>query len=151
MKRSTNPYNFSKETTKWLGGWLSGGDECEPPSEAIRKELSPYLEDWEFYTLYRGPKPEDVIDETGKIVFEKPSSWTHNIYMAENFAGVDAEGKQIRPIKINVPRESVLIDISQLDKQYVELVLGGFPDEMEVILKEGTYQCFDYDDDYDYY
>lgn len=135
---------FSKETNDFLGGWFSGGAfvGIADINDNIIKDLK--LENnssilfrptSDFIILYRGFKEDDVIDEKeNTITFTDLSSWTHSKKMARNFTDTDKIGKTI------VKPENIFLDSTLLDSKYISRELGGVPDEVEIILKPGTYK-----------
>lgn len=133
----TDDFGFSLETRKWLSGWLSGGVEITTLPSIVVSECKEYLPDTsEQLRLYKALTENDVLDENNSIfTSDKPSSWTHTISVAQEWFKTD------RPVvSVVVGNGNILIDTTQLDPNYIQNVLGGYPDEHEVILLPGTYR-----------
>jgi hypothetical protein len=125
--------NFSHETQMWLSGWLSGGAEITTITPSIIKELEFYSLGEEPIVLYRGLKKQDEI-VGNKIKFNFYSSWTYSMEIADDFAD---DG---RIACITVAPKDTLVDTTMISKEYLSFYLGGFPEEMEVIVNPGTYE-----------
>ena len=127
---------FSQNAQKWLEKWMSEGKEKEILSDEIREEIinAKLVEFENQVILFRGSLKSDIFEieeDNVYIIFEDlPSSWTLDKEVAKNFS------KAI--ISINITSDDVLIDSTILSYNYVEN-LGGFPDEVEVILLPGKY------------
>lgn len=128
---------LNEETIEWLGEWMSqtGNDRFEMTERLSSIEyscLTNYMNmygDLEVYELYRGV--DYTINET-IVKFETLSSWSLNPSFAQNF------GPYIMHIKVS--SNDVLIDTSLFIPSEVRDILGGFPNEQEVILLPGNYK-----------
>jgi hypothetical protein len=126
----------SEDVAEWLGGWLSGGEELNNPSDYIEKALSPY-HICQHVTVYRGvPDGESLITNitddpsTYVVKYDKPSSWTYDINMARNFSDII--------ITTTLFPDDILVDTTQLPPYFIESV-GGWAEEREVIAKAKSY------------
>jgi hypothetical protein len=85
--------------------------------------------------LYRGLKDSDKLQTIGDkhfLQFPFLSSWTFEKSMACNFSD--------KCVKATIPTKDILIDTTLLNPRYIERTLGGFPEELEVIVRQGTYE-----------
>ena len=129
-------YDFSEETLDWLGEWMSqtGNDRHEMTdslTQGVENELLTYMREYgdrDNYSLYRGI---DYLVDGNVVVINTLSSWSLSVDMAYNF------GPNI--VHIEAHKEDVLIDTSLFIPEEVTGLLGGFPDEQEVILFPGEY------------
>ncbi len=123
---------FSEETWLWLAGWLSGGKEIKKLPEKIKEEILEKTN--EDLLLYRGVLKSDLFEVDGDNVFiifdNMPSSWTWNKEVAKRFSS--------EVVITKVDRKNVLIDTTMLTKEFMNS-MGGFPDELEVILLPGKF------------
>ena len=130
-------YDFDDETIEWLGIWMSQTDNDkfelnELLNNNIKRSLTDYMNtygDLDKYELYRG------VDYTTNDIyanFDTLSSWSLDPVFAENF------GPNI--MYTNASKNSVLIDTTLFIRKEIINILGGFPDEQEVILLSGNYK-----------
>ena len=129
--------DFNDETIDWLGEWMSqtGNDRYEMTEKLslnVQSSLLNYMNtygDLETYELYRG-----VDYTTNDIIanFDTLSSWSLDPVYAENF------GPNIMYTKVS--KNHVLIDTTLFMRNEVISILGGFPDEQEVILFPDNYK-----------
>nr|QBK93283.1 MAG: uncharacterized protein LCPAC403_04170 [Pithovirus LCPAC403] len=125
---------LSKNTSEWLGGWLSGGKEIESLPNDVKNELvnlDMFKREYDV-KLFRGSLSSDVFETEGKDVFivfdDLPSSWTYENSIAGYFSDF------IISTEVN-SKNDILIDTTGLDIR----PFGGFPNEDEVILLPGRY------------
>ena len=124
--------NFSIETTKWLGHWLSGGADASDVPAIVHEELNKLMEEMSHTKIrvFRGLTPEDHV-LLGRLTFAGFSSWTHDIEIAHSFGDV--------VVSCDVDPTEVLIDTTLIDPNFIMVKCSGFPEEKEVILNPGTY------------
>ena len=132
--------NFNQESLGWLGEWMSqtGNDRHEMTNsltQDTKEALLAYMEEYgnlDTYLIYRGM---DYKIESDNINIDTLSSWSFDAEIALNF------GPNLLHIKVN--KDRVLIDTTLFISQEITSLLGGFPDEREVILLPGLFRLVD--------
>lgn len=128
---------FSAETREWLSGWLTGGAEITTLPDIVVDETVDYRgSGFISIRLYKALVPEDLVTKSGLFKSEKPSSWTYDLDIAVRFK----TDKDSSVVSVLVGSSSILIDTVELDINYMKRVLGGWPEEHEVILLPGSYR-----------
>ena len=131
--------DFDQETLDWLGEWMSqtGNDRYEMSNSLtrnIKDVLLVYMKnygDLDTYDLYRGANYKTKL---GTLNIDTLSSWSLDLEMALNF------GPNLLHTKVG--KGQVLIDTSLFIHEEVIRILGGFPDEQEVILLPGVFTLY---------
>ena len=128
------------ETIVWLGEWLSqtGNDTYEMTERLtndIKDDLKAYMDRHgyldKYDQLYRGTSRSISPSERGIVEFNTVTSWSLDPTLAGYF------GEHV--IETDVSTEDVLIDTTLLNPSEMIETLGGFPEEVEVILLPGNY------------
>jgi hypothetical protein len=136
--------NFSTDTLTFLGSWFSGGgtvgladvnDNIIADLKLCNNHSTLYTPSSQI-TLYRGLKEDDIILEYKDVMsinFSDLNSWTYSKEMAVNFT------ETTFIITTTVNPSQVFLDSTTLNSKFIANELGGFPEEVEVILIAGTY------------
>ena len=128
-------FGFSKTTRNWLGGWLSGGLEITELPDIVVSETKKYsMSTNEKVVLYKALTKNDVLTNSNIFSSDLPSSWTYKLEVANLFK-TDRE-----IVSVVIGNSNVLIDTLELEISYMKRVLGGNPEEHEVILLPGSYR-----------
>lgn len=131
--------DLGDETLDWLSEWMAntGNDRYEMHSmltQSIIDELRDFMHEHNemlTFELYRGTQ-HDFADGTRS--YDTVTSWSHEFEMAELFAP--------NVMQTVVDESNVLIDTTLFKPRDIRQHLGGFPDEVEVILLPGNYKIW---------
>jgi hypothetical protein len=134
----SNP-KFLQSTCDLLDSWFSAGGDIEEKDLTLEIKndlLQFYKAPTEEITLYRGILKVDNINGD-EIIFNFINSWTYDLEVAKNFA------ENITNTIIKIKTKNIFLDSTAIHPDYLLGILGGFPEEHEVILNAGTYKILE--------
>ena len=121
---------FSEETKSWLRVFLDGSVN-ELPDIVINETENYALIRNDQLELYHALTKYEYI-ENGVYISDKPSLWTRNLETARRLG--------TKVISTFIANSSVLLDVRELDSDYVKNTLWASPIDEEVIIFPGTYR-----------